>query len=93
MQLLLKLTWRRTWADVPGDFCAYAPEALGPVGRVYEIYSNTGSTIWLWACFGWLPDRSTMLNGLGREETKHAALMALEAYWFEAVASLSGTRP
>ena len=89
----LKLKWRRTWVDVPRDFCADAPEAFGGVGRVHEKHGGNGSRIWIWSCYAYLRDSNVTMNGVGREETKDAACRALEAYWFDALARLfpSGT--
>jgi hypothetical protein len=79
-KILLRLKWRKTWADEENDFVAVGPDG-GTIGRIY--LRDTGGL--LKGQWSWFYGATT-----GTEPTARHAAKAIEDLWFGGPAVTGG---
>ena len=76
-----RLTWSRSFPDVPRDFTAHDGDAY--VGRIYRIDGGPRSGQWFWVMGGQI--HGLWRNLVGYASSKDDAVRAVEEAYFEAL--------
>lgn len=79
---VLRLRWRRTWADREDDYVASAPNYTGDVGRIYRASGGPGDGQWNWFMQALGPGIARSPDQSGMAASAREAAAEVERVWF-----------